>query len=449
MDIETKTKEFGRNIFKLIGQEQPATFNKKYISGKIMEWSMSKPDFKVNMFRLVDVLPTLQSSSSIAKHVNEYLSAPAKELSGFLEWGINVPPNSLRAHATSLMVKKSVNEMAKLFIAGEDAKSSIKVLKNIRKQELTFTVDLLGEYSVSEEEALAYLDRYMEALEILGKEVPNWKESAPIIAGHKGDEVPVNISVKLSALYSQCSMLNFDRTVSKLSERLTTIVSKAKEVNARLYVDAEDTATNPMILETFKRVFSSSAFKDFPYPGIVLQAYNKKSEDTLRELLDFSKKRGSPIAIRLVKGAYWDHEVISALQYGWEPPLFQKKESSDAQYEHLSRMLLDNTDLCLPAFGSHNVRSLSQACMYAESKGLTNKDFEMQMLYGMAEPIALAFRRLNYLVRLYVPLGEMLPGMGYLVRRLLENTSNESFLRHTFVDSNQIDNLLKKPEIRG
>jgi RHH-type proline utilization regulon transcriptional repressor/proline dehydrogenase/delta 1-pyrroline-5-carboxylate dehydrogenase len=99
----------------------------------------------------------------------------------------------------------------------------------------------------------------------------------------------------------------------------------------------------------------------------------------------------------------------------------------------------------LPAFGSHNIRSLSHACCYAEQRGLTPKDFELQVLYGMAEPIAQAFKSRGYLTRMYVPLGDLLPGMGYLVRRLLENTSNESFLRHTFFDSEEVSTLLKEP----
>jgi RHH-type proline utilization regulon transcriptional repressor/proline dehydrogenase/delta 1-pyrroline-5-carboxylate dehydrogenase len=102
----------------------------------------------------------------------------------------------------------------------------------------------------------------------------------------------------------------------------------------------------------------------------------------------------------------------------------------------------------LPAFGSHNIRSLSHACCYAEHIGLSPRDFEIQVLYGMAEPIAEAFMKRGYLVRMYVPLGELLPGMGYLVRRLLENTSNESFLKHTFFDSDEVSTLLREPHMQ-
>jgi RHH-type proline utilization regulon transcriptional repressor/proline dehydrogenase/delta 1-pyrroline-5-carboxylate dehydrogenase len=447
-DHNATITSFGREIFNDIGREQPSAFNKNYWSGRIMEWSMTQPEFKLNMFRLVDVLPALKSSAAVATHVNEYLGKVGASIHGLMEWGLNVKPDSIRAKITAMVVRKSVEQMASQFIAGESPQDALKPLRRLRKIGMTSTVDLLGEFSLSEPEAHAYVERYLEALTVLGKEMPHWSESAPLISDHPGERTPLCISVKLSALYSQTSALNFDRSVGILSERLTTIVRQAKAVNALVYVDAEDSGSNPIIYETFKRVFGGAEFKDFPFPGIVIQAYAKASREITADFIAYAKKRGAPIAVRLVKGAYWDQETISCQQNDWPSPLWSKKESSDANYESLSRLLIDNHRDILPAFGSHNIRSLAHAIVYAESKGLTPKDFELQMLFGMAEPIARAFAKRHYLVRMYVPLGEMLPGMGYLVRRLLENTSNESFLRHTFFDAETVDHLLREPVLR-
>ena len=133
---------------------------------------------------------------------------------------------------------------------------------------------------------------------------------------------------------------------------------------------------------------------------------------------------------------------------------FKKIESTihkplyDAMYEKLSKVLLLNTEYILPAFASHNVRSLSHACIFASKNNISKTAFELQMLYGMADPIAEAFKNEGYLCRLYAPLGELIPGMGYLVRRLLENTSNESFLRHTFFEGSEVEFLLKEPQFK-
>jgi RHH-type proline utilization regulon transcriptional repressor/proline dehydrogenase/delta 1-pyrroline-5-carboxylate dehydrogenase len=411
----------------------------------MMQWSMSRPELKVNLFRLVDVLPTLTTPQAITEHVKEYLTEPASKVHPALGWLVSLCDTPIGQRLTGKAVKFGVQQMASLFIAGHSPQSALPVLKRLRGDGYCYTVDLLGEFCVCESEAITYQNRYLDALDTFGPKMPTWREGKPIITGHPGELSPVCVSVKLSALYSQTGSLNYQRSVEVLSERLSEIVRRAKLYGALVYVDAEDSGNNPIIYETFKRVFSSDEFRDFPYPGIVVQAYSRSAGARIEELLEFARLRGGPIAIRLVKGAYWDYERVISAQNDWEFPLYAEKRQSDASFERLSRVLLDHTSLCLPAFGSHNIRSLSHACCYAKSKGLSPKDFEIQVLYGMAEPIAEAFRKRGYLTRMYVALGELLPGMGYLVRRLLENTSNESFLRHTFFERSKIDELLADP----
>lgn len=406
---------------------------------------MARPEFKVNLFRLVDVLPTLTTQEAIVEHVRLYLTEPATKIHPALGWLVGLSASRIGAALTALAVRHGVHQMASLFIAGQDAHGALPILKGLRRNGYCFTVDLLGEFCVCEEEAERYLSRYLDALDTFAATLPHIPSGKPIIEGHPGDQSPVCISVKLSALYSQTNVLNFAKSVDVLSERLSVIARKAKQLGALMYVDAEDSGNNSIIYESFKRVFSSPEFIDMPYPGVVIQAYSKSAQSRVDEMLAFAESRGNPIAIRLVKGAYWDYERVVSAQNHWEFPLWEEKRLSDACFERLSRTLLDNTELCLPAFGSHNIRSLSHACCYAESRGLSPRDFEIQVLYGMAEPIAAAFASRGYLTRMYVPLGELLPGMGYLVRRLLENTSNESFLRHTFFDDTEVRSLLADP----
>lgn len=437
--------QFGRGVFEDLDGVEQSPFDMRYWNARLMQWSMSQPDFKVNLFRLVDVLPTLKTPEAIGEHVRQYLMGAAGRVHPALAWVVSLSDSAIGRQIASLCVTQGVKQMASLFIAGRTPSDALKVLRRLRRNGYCFTVDLLGEFCVCEREALEYQSRYLDAIDTLGQAVPQWREGAPLIPGHPGESSPVCVSVKLSALYSQTGSLNFRRSVDVLSERLAEIARRAKRYGALVYVDAEDSGNNPIIYETFKRVFSSQEFIDMPYPGTVIQAYSRGAEDRVNDMLEFARRRGAPIAVRLVKGAYWDFERVISSQNDWDFPLWSEKESSDACFERLSRLVLDNTDLCLPAFGSHNIRSLSHACCYAESKGLTPKDFEVQVLYGMAEPIAEAFERRGFLTRMYVPLGDLLPGMGYLVRRLLENTSNESFLRHTFFDAEEVSTLLREP----
>jgi RHH-type proline utilization regulon transcriptional repressor/proline dehydrogenase/delta 1-pyrroline-5-carboxylate dehydrogenase len=443
--LHNRILEFGQGVFADLEDYTISPLEVRYWNARLMEWAMKHPEFKVNLFRLVDVLPTLTSDDAIADHVRQYLTEPANKIHPSLGWLIGFSNSCIGSAVTARAVKLGVQQMAGLFIAGNTPQASLPILRKLRQDGFAFTVDLLGEFCVCEREAFEYQARYIDALDTFGPTIATWSEGRPIIADHPGESSPVCISVKLSALYSQTGVLNFARSVDILSERLAEIVRRAKRFGALVYVDAEDSGNNSIIYETFKRVFGSAEFSDVPYPGIVIQAYAKNAADRVHEMLTFARMRAAPIAIRLVKGAYWDFERVVSAQNHWEFPLWERKHESDAWYEHLSRVLLDNRHLCLPAFGSHNIRSLAHACCYAESKGLSPKDFEIQVLYGMAEPIAHAFAKRGYLTRMYVPLGELLPGMGYLVRRLLENTSNESFLRHTFFDRDETAKLLADP----
>ncbi|MEY2402581.1 MAG: RHH-type transcriptional regulator, proline utilization regulon repressor / proline dehydrogenase, partial [Acidimicrobiaceae bacterium] len=164
-------------------------------------------------------------------------------------------------------------------------------------------------------------------------------------------------------------------------------------------------------------------------------------------LVAWSATRTRPITVRLVKGAYWDTETVEAKAEGWPVPVYERKEETDANYERCVRLLHDHHGEVRAAFGTHNLRSLAYAVTYARSKGIADTGFEVQMLYGMAEPMQAAVKRKGLRLRVYAPVGALVPGMAYLVRRLLENTSNESFVRHRFAEGRTLDELLAPPNV--
>src|SRR5262249_28957243 len=164
-------------------------------------------------------------------------------------------------------------------------------------------------------------------------------------------------------------------------------------------------------------------------------------------LVAWSSERSKPVSVRLVKGAYWDAETIHSRAEGWPVPVFEHKAETDANYERCARFLHDHHGQVRAAFASHNLRSLAYAVTYARSLGIPDAGYEVQMLYGMAEPVQAAIRRVGLRLRVYAPVGELVPGMAYLVRRLLENTSNESFVRQRFAEGRDLDLLLRAPDV--
>jgi len=425
-------------------------FDKGYWSGKMMEWSMNIPAFKVEMFRFVDVLPSLHSSDQISEHIKQYFLRDDLDFPGYIRAGLGVATaNWLTAKVAASAIRKNVASMAETFITGENATQAKGALEKLWNGGFCFTVDILGEAAVSDTESGDYQRRYLDLVRDLAQETAKWKAQSGLEQGANGLQVPrANVSVKCSSLYSQIDPMAFESTVRAIKERLRPILRAAVEHGVFVNLDMEQHDYRELLLTVAEEIFSEPEFREYPHFGIVIQAYLKCALDDLKRVKDWNGRRSAPLTIRLVKGAYWDYEVVQCQQKGWPLPVFTKKAESDANYERCTEFLLDSYPQLLSAFGSHNVRSLAYAMAYAEHKRLPKNAFEIQMLYGMAEPFKKAVSGLGYRVREYAPVGEMLPGMAYLVRRLLENTSNEGFLRAKFVSNADAAVLLEDPRLK-
>jgi RHH-type proline utilization regulon transcriptional repressor/proline dehydrogenase/delta 1-pyrroline-5-carboxylate dehydrogenase len=446
-DFEEKVVQRGLELYQKIEGETPSVFKKDFWTGKMMDWCMSNEAFKLQMFRFVDVFPYLSRSESVAKHLQEYFCAPEQEFPASLQWGLNkMSPNSMAAKMVAKTISSNISGMARQFIPGVDAKDALSALKKIRKDGVAFTVDLLGEAVVSEKEADEYYDRYMDLINILSKEQKKW---APL-GGSKGEldwghSPKINISIKPSAMYSQMDPKNFSFSTERAKERLRPIFREAMRTGSFVMLDLEHTTLKNLTLELYKSLLEEEEFSSYPHTGLVIQAYLKDSEHDLLQLIEWAKQKGQRITVRLVKGAYWDAEVILAKQKNWEIPVFTNKFETDANFEKLSEILLKNHDYVSFACASHNIRSIAYVVEKAKELQVPQEHLEYQVLYGMAEPVRTALRKAGLKLRLYAPVGEMIPGMAYLVRRLLENTANESFLRQSFAEGTSREYLLRNP----
>jgi RHH-type proline utilization regulon transcriptional repressor/proline dehydrogenase/delta 1-pyrroline-5-carboxylate dehydrogenase len=336
------------------------------------------------------------------------------------------------------VVRASVKSLARQFISGTDPKDALPSLMQLRKDGARLSVDLIGEAVVSDAEAQSYAERYLELLDFLS---PQFMPGS----GQQDRRDRLDISLKLSSLYSQIEPLNWEGSIEKTAGALRPILIKAQERGASITFDMEQYYFKDLFLAVFKHV--AAEFRDFPFPGIALQAYLRDTKQDLLQLVNWAKENRRRITIRLVKGAYWDYEAVTSRQKGWPVPVFLNKEETDRNFEELTSILLENTEHVYPAIGTHNMRSISNALALAEELKLSPENFEFQMLYGMADPLRRALSRMSipYPIRIYCPVGELLPGMAYLVRRVLENTSNESFFRKSFAEKQSFEELIRPP----
>jgi len=443
--LDNEVTALARQIAELGAGEQTRVFQMSWWSERMLSWAMAHPEFKTQLFRFVDVFPATTDADDVLTHIHEYFQgADAPKL---MNLGVDLADKvPFGDKVTASVARRNILRMAEQFIVGEGAQSAVEGLHRLWRQGSAFTVDLLGEKTVTETEADRYAARVDELLRTLLDATATWAPDDTLEFDDATRLPRVNVSIKPTALASLYGPLTREDGLRQAKARLRPLLKLAADRGAFVYVDMEHYDVKDLTMQLFRDLADEPELADLD-AGIVIQAYLKDSRDDLAEVIAWSADRKRPVGVRLVKGAYWDSETIMARAEGWPAPVFEKKDETDANYERLVRLLHDHHGAVRAAFASHNLRSLAYAITYARSKGIPDSGYEIQMLYGMAEPIHAAIRRLGLRLRVYAPVGDLVPGMAYLVRRLLENTSNESFVRHRFAEGRKLDDLIAPPNV--
>jgi proline dehydrogenase len=396
---------------------------------RAMELASQDAELRAALFRFVDVTPACRSLDDLARHLAGYLEEvdehPPPIAAAMLMSGTKPGRAALGAAAAV-----GVRHMAHRFIVGETPKAALKAIRHLWDNGAAVSLDLLGEATVTQAEADRYAARCLDALETLAEAAPAWRARPVLEEDSLGPLPRVNLSVKVSALTPLLRPEAPEIGSEDAARRMRPLLVRAKELGAHLHIDMESVDTIEATLGLVFELLDEPELLAGPSSGVVIQAYLRESPDQLERVLEWAAatKREQPLVVRLVKGAYWDHEVVDARQHGWTPPVFEDKRESDRNFEALTRRLLEAWPHVRPAIASHNLRSVAHAVAVARELGREDRDVEFQVLRGLGDDLAAALADLGQRVRIYCPVGDMVAGMAYLVRRLLENTSNESFL---------------------
>ena len=448
-EIEDAIQTRGRALWQGMHDAVPGLFDERHWQAKLLDWAMRDDDFKTALFRFVDVLPMLEDTRQVAEHVHEYLLKQERDLPRVIRAILRATERSITSGVAARLIRANTTQLARTFIAGADANHALPALERLHRDGYASTVDLLGEVTLSTSEASEYQGRYLALIETLAARVHAWPALDVVDANHLGPLPRANASLKLSALEPHLDVADLEGSVARLAERALPILLKAQEEHVFVNIDLEHWELHEITYTLFEELLSHPRLRGWPHAGIVVQAYLKSAQRDIERLQSLARTRGAPITVRLVKGAYWDQEVVRSRRHGFQSPVFLNKDETDAHYELLAGMVLERIDDLSPAFGSHNLRSLTHALVLAQHRGVPKNALEVQMLYGMAEPERQVLRDEGYRVRVYAPVGELLPGIAYLLRRLLENTSNQSFLRLGFHEHVEFTHLLAPPRPGG
>ena len=442
-DLEREVQALARRIAEAGGAERPRLFELGRWSERVLDWALVHPRFKTQLFRFVDVFPGCRDSADVLRHLEEYLAGV--EVPRVLGLGLEAAELlPFGATISAAAARRNIMHMARQLIAGPTPEAAMPRLEHLWRAGEAATVDLLGERTLTEADADRYAARVAAMLEALVDAAPAWPPQPHLERDPWGPTPRVNLSVKPTALSPRFGPLTAAEGLAEARARLRPILRRAREADATIHLDTEHDDVKDLTFELVRAL--GEEFPDGPQLGAVVQAYRLDAFADLQDLVAWSTRTlRRPLMIRLVKGAYWDFETAVARAEGWPVPVFETKGATDANYERCVRYLVDHAGGVRVASGSHNVRSIAFAVAAARARGLPDTAVEHQLLYGMAEPVHTALRRLGLRVRVYAPVGDLVAGMAYLVRRLLENTSNESFIRHRWVEGQALDALIAPP----
>jgi RHH-type proline utilization regulon transcriptional repressor/proline dehydrogenase/delta 1-pyrroline-5-carboxylate dehydrogenase len=432
VNLETRVRKTALRLYKRMGEDRPPLFRRDTWAGKAIELCLTDPAFRIAFLRFLDVFPQLKPAA-LPRHFQEYFCTPelrsASETLGILY----VDSDSTAAQDNASVLSVRLTQLAGFFVAGSTFAEATPVYAGLRAMGAAVSGDILGEAVVSEKEADAHLQQYFEFLDHLRLQAEGW---TPLGSGTLsldwGHSPKINVSVKPSALYSQMRPAAFEHTVERAAERLRELYRKAVKIGAHVVLDMESRDLKNITLALYKRVNLEKEFRDYPHTGLIVQSYLKESDRDLEDLLAWARSHSQRFTVRLVKGAYWEAERVLAAQRGWPLPIFQDKGQTDLAFERLALRLLENHPFIDLACASHNARTIAWVLENARQLKVPADRLEFQLLYGMADPLLKALLEEGLRVRVYAPVGELVPGMAYLIRRLLEATAPDSFLRKAY-----------------
>jgi RHH-type proline utilization regulon transcriptional repressor/proline dehydrogenase/delta 1-pyrroline-5-carboxylate dehydrogenase len=441
--LERETHRVGRELH--AGFPRAARHPLKALDGRAMDYASSDAALRAALFRFVDVVPACRSLDDLARHLTGFLGE-VDERPPSLEAALRLSHSKAGRAALGAAAAAGVKHMAHRFIIAESHRDVDGHLRALWRHGVAASLDLLGEATITAKEADAYAERAADALRTLTAFAPRWPPRPRLEHDFAGPIPRPNVSVKVSGLSPLLRPDAPERGKRDAAVRLRGLLAEARDRGAHLHIDMESVDSLDVVLELVLELLSEPELAEGPSAGIVLQAYLRESPQRLREVLDWARAtpRAQPLTIRLVKGAYWDHEVVEARQHGWGVPVFEDKAESDRNFEALSRELIDAKPLVRTAIASHNLRSVSHAIAYNRLTGGDDGDIEFQVLRGLGDDLQDALAHQDFRVRAYCPVGDLVAGMAYLVRRLLENTANESFLSD-LQRGRPIDELLGAP----
>jgi len=337
---------------------------------------------------------------------------------------------------------RAMKILGKQFVVGEDINSALKSATSWQEKGFRFSYDMLGEGARTFKDANRYFENYKSALETLAENKRNKDQ-------HITKDNPPGISVKLTALHPRFEWAHKDEVIPHLVQKLKILCDIAAKNKLTLTIDSEEVARIHLTIEILESLLNQDLPKGWDGLGLAIQAYHKAAPDLIDHIIELAEMHERKIQIRLVKGAYWDTEIKHAQLMGHEEyPTYTRKMSTDVSYLYCAQKMMARRDVLYPMFGTHNAHTVFSILNIAGGTKKTNhKDFEFQKLYGMGDALYNYLKNENYKINIcvYAPVGSFNDLLPYLVRRMLENGANSSFVHKIYDKAYKPEQIAEDP----
>jgi RHH-type transcriptional regulator, proline utilization regulon repressor / proline dehydrogenase / delta 1-pyrroline-5-carboxylate dehydrogenase len=439
-DVNGEAKTILNQLVKKTADYRPSAFEK--VSDYGLSLTAQFDLIRVHLLKFLAVLPSLdhdKSGDEVKRNLlesirrlredNDAIAQGKKRGSRPLPFHITIAmgfalqiASYLPAGVLARIVRFMVRKMAKRFIAGESIRTSHKTLRDLRASHRQCTLDQLGELVVSAREADEYFEKVLQLIHGMKEHIPRGeKNSAGILNAH--------VSIKVSALSHDFRPQAFMATYMKVAPRLKRILQEAQREEVFVNIDAEHYHYRDLVLRIYEKcLLEMPELKDYAQTGIVVQAYLRDGASHLRDVIEVAKKRKLRMPIRLVKGAYWDAETIEGEAHQFTPPQFLNKEESDLHFRQLAYLTLENHEYLQLAIASHNLQDHAFVEALRTHRFPKAPVIEHQCLHMTYEALSHGLAKMGWPTRNYMPIGNLLVGMAYLVRRIMENSSQVGVL---------------------
>ena len=444
--VEARTRDIGEGLFARLASRAPSIFHGRWWEDRLIGWACEDEAVKVQLLRMLDVLPALRDHQAIAEHLEEYYQDVREHLPWAVRVGLDLSTsNTILSRALAYNARTNAARMARRFVAGNGPAEVLQTARRLRRQGLAVGFSVATGRVLSEQDADDYQHSCIRLIEACSDAVEEWPASVILDDNHLGPIPRLHVTVSLSRLDARFDAVDFDGSRKRVLKRLRPLLQTAADHHAFVQFAAERESDKTLAGEILREILCGKEFRTFTDVGLTVEAASCTAEDEAKDILKWVKKRKTPVSLLLTCGRHHDVELRRSEAAARASSVLPTADAVDAAFEQHSRFLMKNAEWLHPVLAPRQLRGVSHALAWADEYKVPRSAVEIALPFGAQEDLAQLLAEARLRVRLDCPVGPGVPTLSRLARHQLENLSDDTYLRSPISESHSVETLLMKP----